>query len=901
MLRRSRVQAHDAAAFDTAVRYMRSRQWAHIVARAAAQLVGVAETLQALSDLADAVLDACTRYHLRRARSSGGPFTAVGGGWAGLCVLAQGKLGGQELNVSSDIDLQFLYDRPSEADVSTCTLQARYTAVARQIVHSLGHSDAAGLGYRVDIDLRPEGKKGPLINTIAAAETYYATWGQPWEALALIRARPVAGARWVGQAFLRHVHGFIYPRHVAEETLHKVRSVAGRIARERQHARLQAGLAPGIDIKRDRGGIRDVELFVQTLQHLHGGRQPSLQTGSQRVALAALQLCGLLPQTTCEQLYTGYLTLREVENWLQADEERQTHTLPEDAAGLAFLARQMRLRGGPRALRRRLSQARHAIRRRTQPLFAAPSERGRSPAAVALATSGAAQCAALEALGFAQPREAQGALQVVAQGQGGPFCGAEASGARRLARALLRAMGHSPDPDQALRLYADLDPLLRRAPGYLQLLAAAPTVRRRLIDLLGTSEFLGRTLVRFPELLDWLAATQAHAVLRLPTDAAAYTHKALGRLQRFAGDLDLQGRALCRFKLREQLRIGVLDIASALPVAHVTRQLAGLAQACIEVALRLAAASVAGPQATAELAAGGLGFAVLALGRLGGSDMGYGSDLDLVFVYSPELTEDPSDASSYALRLAQRCIGWLTARQPEGTLYPIDTRLRPSGNQGPLVSSETAFVAYYHERAMLWERQALLRARPVAGDITLGARVLGRLQAWRYPTALPAEAWTQIHVMRQRMQAQRSHTRGTSGRAPDRTDIKMDAGGLVDLEFAVQALQLRHAHANARLRQTHTAAALEALAEAGHISRQRAPSLLAAYWFLRRLENALRVVHDQPLSAIDFAHPGAQALARRMGYGGRAHPARALQHDWQQMARRAHRLYCDVLQPTGRP
>jgi glutamate-ammonia-ligase adenylyltransferase len=920
-VRHLRATATDIDTLATALRHFRGTQWLHIVARATAGIATVAQTMRALSDLADVVVDVCARYLLRRARSISGPFVTAGCGWAGFAVVAQGKLGGRELNMSSDIDLQFFYDRPEVHDAATSELQGRYTTVARRLIHALSHSDAVGMGYRVDMDLRPEGKKGPLVNAVPAAEAYYAAFGAPWERLALIRARHIGGAAWVTAGFLRSVHSFVYPRHVAEDTVAKVRSVANRIASSRRAARLRLGDAPGIDIKRDHGGIRDVELFVQTLQHLHGGQHPSLQTGSLMAALTALPLCGVLPLATCADLRQSYLFLREVENCLQAVEERQTHLLPVDKAALGQLAGSLRLRGGAKALRRQLAAARQRVRRRTQGLFAAPRARPRSRAAVALASRGADQCGALAAMGFVAPDEAQGALQSLASSRHSPFWAPDGTVGSHLAVALLAAMARSPDPDQALRLYTDLDPQLRRAPGYLRLLAAAPAVRQRLMDLLGTSALFGRTLVQFPDLIDWLGTTPDPSTSRLPRDADTYGARLQPRLARFTGDVSLQGRALCRFKMREQLRIALLDIAGALHVQQVTGQLASLAEACVRAALRLAAATLrpdaaatgspgtdgAGPaDATAPGFCVPQGFVILAVGRLGGWEMGYGSDLDLLFVYNDSFGDEADRRPMQALRLAQRCIAQLTNPGPEGALYPIDTRLRPSGNQGPLVTTAAGFIAYYRQRAMLWEHQALLRARPIAGDLALGHDVLVALAPCRYPPALAAGAWSEIHHMRQRMQAERSQARGgrtAAAAVGDTTDIKLDAGGLADLEFAVQALQLRHAHAHPSLQHTATATVLSALGGSGAAPPQLSPArcrrLLAAYWFLRRLENALRIVHDRPLSAVNFGHPANIALARRLGYAGRAQPLAELQRDWQRMAHRASRFYRDVLQPTA--
>ncbi|HET6343333.1 MAG TPA: bifunctional [glutamate--ammonia ligase]-adenylyl-L-tyrosine phosphorylase/[glutamate--ammonia-ligase] adenylyltransferase, partial [Myxococcota bacterium] len=508
-----------------------------------------------------------------------------------------------------------------------------------------------------------------------------------------------------------------------------------------------------------------------------------------------------------------------------------------------------------------------------------------SRAAAALHAEESAQRQALAALGFSDGREAQGVLAALSQSVGGPFSQHAPERLRQLAAPLLSDMAKSPDPDQALRLFADLDRSLRRHPGYYRLLAQAPPLRHRLIDLLGASEFLGRAILNFPELVDWLSAARdpgAHAE-RAPTEMCQEVDARLAKLD----DLELRLRSLCRFKLQEQLRVGVLDLAFALPTEAVLGQLCAVAEACLGAALGLAREALADRlEAPVES-----GFAVLGMGRFGGREMGYGSDLDLLFIYDDTAAAGPSPKD--AVRLAQRLIQMLTLRMSEGVLYPIDTRLRPSGAQGPLVSSATGFCTYHRERAMLWERQALLRARPVAGDLAFGARVLDSLADVRYPVALPPGAGLEIHRVRRRMERELAREAGA------RSNLKTGRGGLVDLEFAIQYLQLAHAHAHPSLRTPETVSALGALMDLGLVPPRRGRQLLAAYRFLRFLENRLRVVEDRPIAAVDFEGPRIGQLARRMGYGQRAPAVLALRRDYARVTQRVRRFYNAVLTPPA--
>jgi len=368
--------------------------------------------------------------------------------------------------------------------------------------------------------------------------------------------------------------------------------------------------------------------------------------------------------------------------------------------------------------------------------------------------------------------------------------------------------------------------------------------------------------------------------------AAALREEMDARLSKL-DDIELKLRSLRRFKLQEQLRLGILDLAGTIQRDTVQNQLTALAEACLnatlDVALNDLRPRLEGPCDK--------GFVVLAMGRLGAAEMGYGSDLDLLFIYD-DATEG-SFSQRDAVRVAQRLIQMLTFRLSEGVLYPIDTRLRPSGAQGPLVSSANGFQNYHRDRAMLWERQALLRARPVAGDIALGNAVLQALDPVRYPADLAEGAAAEVHRLRQRMEKEI----GKEG--ADVANIKSGKGGLVDLEFAIQLLQMRHAHAHPALKVTGTAAALAALSEVQLIAPRKSRQLLAAYRFLRLLESRLRIAQDKASTAINFADPMALKLARRMGYARGGAPVNSLRDDYERVTALLRRFYTTVFTPEG--
>ena len=904
-LRQRRVRATDDEAFEQMLRRYRVREWVRIVARSLCSLANTAAVLGELSDLADAVIDAATRYYLRRERSRGGPWLPRGSKHGvGFAVLAQGKLGAQELNMSSDVDVQFLYSHSDPASPPLPHLHERYHGAAQRIVQSLSRRDDHGFCYRVDLDLRPEGKKGALVNSVAGAEHYYEVWGQSWERLALLRARHVGGAPWVTASFLTAMRPFVFPRSLDMATVEEIRALKERLHEERKSQSVRRGREIGVDIKRDAGCIREIELFVQILQILNGGRVPALRTTSLHIALQRLQFAGLLPIATGESLERAYLYFRRVENALQAVDERQTHRLPDNAEELDHVARMLspprRTGRSPRPgarLARNVARERRLVTRMTRSLFAAPrtkqsSNRSRTLLRQAFATDGEVRLQALSGLGFADPKEAAGALAAMAQEVGGPFSPHAPEKVRALAAPLLADVAKSPDPDQALRLFASLNPALRRHPGYLRMLAETPALRRRLLDLLGSSEFLGRTILHFPELIDWLAAARDPGSLmaRRADTMLAEVNARLGKLHNLGpadatDDPEFKLRSLRRFKLQEQLRIAMLDLAGTLPLPLAQTQLTLLAEVCLRAAWDLARADLAERLGTAA----DTGFCIVALGRLGAQEMGYGSDLDLLFVFDD--TADPALDARAAVRLAQRLIQNITIHVSEGVLYPIDTRLRPSGAQGPLVSSAAGFTQYHRARAMLWERQALLRARPVAGDLALGERILNGLADVRYPAVLQADAGAEIHRLRTRMLQELSRKQAGP------FNVKTGRGGLVDLEFAVQYLQLKHAHAHPALQVTSTPQAITALGEVKLLSPKRVAAMQQAYKFLRQLENRLRIVHDRPITAVELDGPKALSLARRMGYPPRAHAQERLRRDYQRVTDRVARLYDQIFAP----
>ena len=915
-LRRLRAGSADEVAYAEGLRRWVAAHWAHIVCRLVGSRGGGVARMRELSCLAEAVVEAAVTWVRRRA-----------GGRVRLAVWAQGKLGAHELNVSSDLDLQFFYapaaaappaagraghpaasiavagavHRSSEAGDENERSLADAHAMTRHVVALIGDHPKCGPCYRIDLDLRPEGKRGALVNTVAGAEHYYETWGQSWERLALLRARHVGGSAWLSAEVLADLRPFMAPRSLDHRLIGEIRELRGRLASEQQ-AGLWARHAPEeIDVKRDAGGIREVELFVQTYQVLYGGRRPSLLTPSLLAALRALATHGLVPAPACRRLRGAYLFLRRVENFLQARQGRQTHRLPRDADARARLAAWLGL-ASDAALVKKIRRAMAGVRRLTAELFGRPQHggAGERAARALLRAEGDGRARALLRLGFVDPRDADAQLTALARHTGGPFCAHAPEFVRSLGPKLLLCMAHSPDPARALRMWGQLDPLLCRHPIYLRMLHDRPVVRRRLMRLAGASRHLGHIIIAYPELIDALGRRSSGAHLRQPEAlalalsarlATASAHGPppppgeIGGAPTVTSDdrLGASMRQICRFKLTCQLHIGLDDLAGKLSVEALQARLSALAEACVQTTWRLACQPGGG---AAGLAAGGP-MVVLAMGRLGAKEMGFGSDLDLVFVVDDRAPAAPTLPD--AVRAAQRFIRLITAQTGEGVCYPIDLRLRPSGAQGPLVTTASSMRRHFAGQAAVWEKQALLRARPVAGDMSAGLRLLGELlppPRWR--EGEPAACLAAVVGMRQHLLEVNLPPAGS-------TDIRFGAGGLADIEFLAQGLQLEHIGQVRSGPSGQTLSALMALVQAG-VLRRRAALLLSEGWRqLRRVEHVLRMVDDRPTSRLPGAGVVLAAVARRLGQP----QTTALQRAVKRTMARTRRVYLAHTRPRS--
>jgi len=770
-----------------------------------------------------------------------------------FCVLGLGKLGGLELNYSSDVDLIYLQQPalwPHQARVDAAEFAA---ALGALISRALGQATAEGLVFRVDLDLRPAGKDGPMVPSLDMARHHYLYRAAEWERLALIKLRPLAGNLDLGRELIEETRPFVFRRHLDYTALDELKALKARFS-TRPRSRTQSGQ----DLKLDRGGIRQLEFFVQTLQLIFGGRKPKLRPPGTLAALAALAGEEIISRPDTSELGAAYVFLRRAEHRLQLHGLRQTQSLPAGKEALDRLGRAMGY-GEPtpgRDFLDDLASHTEAVSRRFESLLQEPGPvKDSRPLARLLEVmereDREASLDLLATLGFLEPERA---LESIGKLTADSFLPHSLARQRQLLARVLPAMLHqvlaSAEPDAALfRLEAFL---ARMGPktGLFLLLLENPPVLEMLVGLLASSAFLARVLTAHPGILDGLIDPRSLRV-KDREELARELDQALAA----AGDVEDKAGLIRRFKAEETVRIAVTDLTEELGLERVSDQLSDLAEVVLGQTLELAREILA-PRYPEQAAGQGLEFVVIALGKLGGRELAYHADLDVIFLYR---NLDPAPgaaprAGEYAAKLAQRVISLLSVSMIEGPGYQIDARLRPSGRYGPLVASLDSF-AKYHAASPVWERLVLLKARLVAGSEKLGREVLAAVDRAVFERELP-DGWAgELRELRERMARERGAASGF--------DLKLARGGLVDVEFATQALQIKHGRELNRLRTPHTLRALKALEEAGLLDRTDQAALFDGYRYLRRLDHRLRLLFDRRGDGVSYGEEEIRKAGRR--------------------------------------
>ena len=860
------ANADDDTALMRGLRLCKRREMVRIAWRDISGLASFEETVDETSRFADSVLDTALGWvHTQLVAQRGVP-TGEDGAPQALIVLALGKLGAQELNFSSDIDLIFGFAQSGFTTGATRALSNEefFIRLARRFINLLSKTTEDGFVFRVDMRLRPFGAGGPLVSSLAAMEDYYQIHGRDWERYALIRARPVAGEIEQGYEFLERLRPFIYRRYIDFGALESLRDMKALIRAEVAHKGMQH------NVKLGPGGIREIEFVGQAFQMVRGGRIPALRDRQILSVLRKLAENNFLPQYVVDELTDGYRVLRTTEHRLQQVDDQQTHALPDDAWEQQRLALAMGFESWA-DFEPVLEKHRTRVQSHFDQVFGAQTadEEEDPDGLVALwedTLDAADTRTCLIQAGFT---EADRALEVITKLRASyPIRSLSERGRSRIGRlmpVLLRVVSQRHNLYDTLhRTFSVIESIARRS-VYLALLAERPLALTQLVRLCESSPMITRQFARHPMLLDELLDART---LYSPLERAALEEDLASHLSRVPpDDTEQVVDSLRHFKQSNVLRIAAADVAGAIPLEEVSKRLTEVAEIALQQTLKLAERDLIARHGLPRFKSGGTTrtapFAVIAYGKFGGLELGYGSDLDLVFIHGSrgeaQFTNGarPIENTVFFVRLAQRIIHFLSTHTAAGILYTADARLRPSGADGLLVTSLENFEEYQFEEAWTWEHQALVRARFVAGDHELKSRFEEIRARTLMKERVTEDLRRDVREMRYRMRREL----GSAG--SDSFDIKQDAGGIADIEFMVQYAALRWSHKlRNSLKFTDNSRLLESMGANGLLEPDEVSALTDAYNHYREQVHA-QALQEQTghWAAAEFTTPRATVVA----------------------------------------
>src|SRR5262245_6919806 len=791
------------------LRFWKGREMTRVAVRELAAVAPLEETTGELSQIAEICLRRVFGFWDTELRQRYGSPKAE------FAIVALGKLGGGELNHSSDLDLLFLYSEEGQLTPHTSYHQF-FNRLGNKILETFSTPHPAGFLFRVDLRLRPEGSAGPLARSLESMENYYAGFGETWERIALIKARGIAGSRELAYDFLRLHQPFIYPKSVTPDLLEEIANIKHRIERD-----VVGPEKLERDVKLGRGGIRDIEFIVQTLQLIHGARNPFLQQPSMLEALRALRELDLLPHDEVLALDNAYRFLRRVEHRLQIEAEQQTHTVPDEANPLTQLAQSLRFSSAgdfTAALHDRMGAVRPIFQR--------------------IISGSPAQPTKITVEFFKDAKQAEKALRELERGAASFHVATRTRQIfQRLRPILLSWVAKAADPDATLNQFVRFVESYGLRSLLFELLVTNPRLLELIVKTFDASRFAGDLLIRRPQLLE--------DITRDPTfDEPRSLGENLRRIESLgatANNLD----PIRAYRQRQLLRIILREIVGLATSAGVSAELSDLAEACLVFTARL----VGNEQLT-----------IIGLGKFGGRDYGYGADLDVVVVCEEN-------------RAAQNLVSVMAQPTAEGNIWALDTRLRPEGENGPLVGSLQTYQSYYANRAQLWEMQALTRARAIDGPLKDEFMEVAKA-AWRRASQ-DLELLVKIDSMLERIRRER-------GSGSDFLDLKTGCGGIIEAEFLVQALQMRE-----NIWEPNWDRAIGGLCERGLLNDVEAKQLRQSYQLLRRCESGLRRYENKAVSSLPTDLGEQRKLAVRLGYDSFEN----FRHDYVDARDTVHALY----------
>ena len=817
----------DDNAVKSALRRLRQRAMCQLALRDLCGLAPLSEIVESMTMLADVTTNfALDYYHRQLAATYGEPLDKAGHPQR-LMIIGMGKLGGRELNVSSDVDYIFVY--PEEGDTNGAKSIENYdffTRLGKRIISALGDLTADGQVFRVDMRLRPNGDSGPLVCSFDALENYFITQGREWERYAWIKSRVMnSGANADGAALnewmaaLRRIsRPFVFRKYLDFGAINAMRDLHAQIRRE-------VARKDKVDhVKLGPGGIREIEFMAQVFQLIRGGRDPALQI---RPTLSVLKLLAerkLIPAETEHELREAYVFLRRVEHRLQYVEDKQTHLLPEAEDARASLARSMNFADWP-ALLDELNLHRGKVSRHFEEVFSDPEAGEHALTGVWLGQNDdESSIEILGNLGYRKPADALTRLEELRNS--GRYVQLPSTNRSRLdaiGPRMIEAAGQTCDADITLaRGISFLESISRRG-AYLALLQQYPMALRRVADMMCASFWAAEYLTRHPLLLDELLDPRLYEIA---TDWAGFRDSLRGVLAEHVGDTEREMDILREFHHAQVFRLLAQDLAGLQTIEHLSDHLTELADTIVQETLPLSWGTIKKRHCATPK------FAVIGYGKLGGKELGYASDLDLVYLFD----DDDQDAVENYTRLGQRLNTWLSSQTSAGILFETDLRLRPNGDSGLLAVSVDSFRDYQLKNAWVWEHQALTRARFCAGDPAVGQRFEAiRIEILRQQRDLDKLREEVLAMRRKMLDSHASHN-------AEAFDLKQDVGGIIDVEFIVQYLVLGYAHQHAELTGNLGNIALLRLAgELGLIDPALAAAVGDAYREYRRLQHAKRL------------------------------------------------------------
>ena len=831
-------------ALSRLLRKYRRREMVRIAWRDLAGWSDLSKTVAELSALADACLQQSLELLFQwQCQKFGVPASADGAG-QNLVILGLGKLGARELNFSSDVDLIFVYPRNGKTRGADTSLSNEdfFTRLGRQLIRVIGTPTAEGFVFRVDLRLRPFGENGPLVMSFDAVESYYQEQGREWERYALIKARVVAGDKAAGEELLRRLHPFIYRRYLDYSAFESLRDMKQMISLEVKRKGMKN------NIKLGHGGIREIEFFGQIFQLIRGGVTPALQQRRIQKVLKTLAAENFINTETCNELAEAYVFLRNTEHRLQEFSDQQTHALPSTEIAKIRLAAAMDM-VDPQSYTSELERHRSNVHAHFKMLLETSESEGQDEEidqqlhGIWQGLFGGQDASEiLSKVGFDQPQEVLNLLDYLRNHL--ETRELSPKGRQRLDKLIPKILGETGASDQpvsTLRRIIDLIKTIERRTSYLALLLENPTVLSHVVKLSQASPWLTSFLARHPVLLDELLDPRS---LYKPLEISQLKSDLRQRIEQIpSDDLEYQIEELCIFKQVNVLRVAAADVTGILPLMRVSDFLSYIAATTLSEVVDLAWNHLVAKHGRPSCMMGSTtcdrGFAVVAYGKLGGLELGYGSDLDLVFLHAGTKDqtrggERPIDSAQFFNRLGQRVIHILTSHTRAGKVYELDMRLRPSGSSGILVSHINGFEEYHLKDSWTWEHQALIKARPICGEKLLTERfekvrkeVLGRP---RRKSKLQKE----VAGMRERMRTQLL--------TPEQGifDLKQDTAGMVDIEFLVQYLVLLKSHEYPELlKWTDNVRLLQTLIETGVMDEYTAHLLKHAYLIYRAAAHQL--------------------------------------------------------------